>query len=261
MSRALIILALTIAAIQPLAAADYREQHNLKISGDSLDSFSINVGAGRLDIVGDPDAQEIRVQATIVVKGFNDKDAKRFAKENVRVELYRKGTKSNLVAEIDHRDRSWLSRVFSGNTSAYIDVEVTVPPGIHLNVDDGSGDLEISNLRQSVELDDGSGNADIRNIRGSLSVDDGSGDLEIREIDGDLDIEDGSGNVEINDVSGDLSIDDGSGDLEITRIGGSVEVDDGSGDIRIDTVTRDVRIIDSGSGDLRIARVEGAVQH
>lgn len=96
-----------------------------------------------------------------------------------------------------------------------------MPSGLALDIEDGSGEIEISGVG-ATRIDDGSGSIDVRDVDGDLT--DGSGEIEVRDV---RIREDGSGSIRAVEVSGDFIVDrDGSGGISVDRIGGRVETPD-----------------------------------
>lgn len=142
----------------------------------------------------------------------------------------------------------WTSRY------AYIDLTVTIPPGLAVVVDDGSGALDVSGTGD-LRIRDGSGEIKVHAIAGNVVIQDGSGELSVEDVDGSVEVRDGSGAVDISYVMGDVDVEDGSGTLRIAQVGGSVGIHDGSGSIDVRDVQREVVIHEDGSGSLDMRRV------
>lgn len=217
-------------------------EENLSIEVDGADRFDIETGAGFLKVVG------VEGQKTIEVKG----DIKTTEEKNYEFTIEQRGSTIFLVAQHDSHRGSWFG------SSPYIDVTVTMPAELVLDIDDGSGEISVSNINKDLKIDDGSGDIMITKIKGNLDIDDGSGGLVIKNITGNLTVDDGSGEIIVKHVSGDVEIEDGSGDLEVVNTGGKVTLDDGSGDILVETAGA-LEIIESGSGGLKIGGIKGKV--
>lgn len=127
--------------------------------------------------------------------------------------------------------------------AAALDLEVDVPTSIPLDVEDGSGSVEVRNVA-ALKIEDGSGDLLIENVAGSVTVNDGSGGIVIRQAGSVLIEEDGSGGVRITDVKGSVVVrDDGSGSIDVRDVGGDFTVEhDGSGGIDYAGVRGKVRI-------------------
>lgn len=240
--------------------ADIDLEKDLSLSASGLNAMRIDAGAGELNIVGVEGLNEIEVQADIRTSDEID----------YTFSLVKKGDTAVLIAKHDEYSGSWGNW---SNNYPKIDLQVSVPARLLLQVKDGSGNLSIKDIANDVTLDDGSGNAKISNINGHLNVDDGSGDLiitnisktlkiddgsgdlRISDIDGSLDIEDGSGGLSVKNVSSDIVIDDSSGEITIATAGGDVNIEDSSGDIVVKNATGHV-IVDDSSGDIRVDGAE-----
>jgi len=246
---------LFLAAMATVRAAQGRETLTLPASGCS--SMMIDCGAGELKVQGKEGVERIEVSAVLHVQGISDADLPEFKKEHVILKLEKIGSRAVLTANIEEKD--FMDALF-GMRDAHIDLDVSLPRGLGLVVDDGSGDMQIKDMASGLEIDDGSGDMTLERIAGGVKIDDGSGDIFLTGSQGDVDIEDGSGDIELKDAGGDVAIEDGSGEINVYRAGGSVEIDDGSGDIIIDGVEKDVTIDEAGSGGIEIHNVKGKVR-
>lgn len=240
--------------------ANYHQNKELMLAADDLNQLNVEAGAGNLIIRGSSTAQSIVVRAEIFTTAK--------MKDNYELTLTRSGNNATLVSQMDSTSGFWVGE------SPHIDLVVTVPSNLMLDINDGSGDLYASDINADVFIKDGSGDVDISNIVGSLSLEDGSGELKIKDITGQVNIDDGSGDIRLKNVVGNVSVEDGSGELVAENIQGTAVFDDNSGDLRVrhvsgmvtvsdgsgDIVVEDaggLKIIEDGSGDLRIRKVKG----
>lgn len=215
------------------------EQRKLALAASELNQLIADTAAGKLELIGEPGRTEIELVADIYYYDADD----------IILSLQARGSNAVLEAGFD--------KGFNMGNSPYIDLVVKLPARFNLKLDDGSGDSIITGLQGDMHIDDGSG--DIRITGGAnVVVEDGSGNLQISQLSGTLVIDDGSGDIAVSQVQGNVTIDDGSGDMTVNAIGGTVTVDDGSGDIHIDGATG-LNIIDSGSGELSLNAITGTV--
>lgn len=221
-------------------SADIHLEESLIISTDQLKMLEVESGSGELVIIGVDNVNEITVKADI----YTDKDS------NYDLSLKKVGSRAVLVAKNSSTSGFW------NGSSPSIDLHVTVPKALALDIDDGSGSIDIKNINNKVTIEDGSGDMSVKNIQGDLAIEDGSGELEVSNISGNVDIDDGSGEMSIADISGAVSVVDGSGDMDIHHVGGSVTIDDGSGDINLSDAGA-LTITESGSGGLKVKDVKG----
>lgn len=232
MKKTAFLAVFILLACGSLAALDTTK--TLTIPAEGLKGFEIRAGAGSLKVTGSEGATAIEVRAEIVAKGVDDEDLDAFLKDRVELTLEKRGDKAVLVSRVKERFRLFEFK------SAVINLTVSVPKALVLDVDDGSGSLVIE---------------DVAGVR----LDDGSGSVRIGRVTGDVEIDDGSGGIELFDVAGDVSVEDGSGEIDIRGVGGTVTVDDGSGSLSIEDVGEDVRIVSAGSGGVDINDVKGRV--
>ncbi|MGD2088455.1 MAG: hypothetical protein PVH61_19920 [Candidatus Aminicenantes bacterium] len=254
----LIVIILIIAWFFAMDASSYQaeKEFNLNLQTEGIKMFEIDCGSGYLRVKGVEGLKQIEVNATLVTKGIDDDDLEEFKNKYVKLRLEQDGKKARLISEIKSRS---LSSLFK-RKSAHINLDVRIPKNLDLEIDDGSGSMEVSGVDGNVEVDDGSGSIEIVDIKGWVKIDDGSGSTTLENIGGKVNVNDGSGTIKITDVGGDVDVDDSSGTISIYNIQGSVVVDDGSGGIVIDGVDKDVNIKSAGSGSLTIRNVKGKVR-
>ncbi|GIU15045.1 MULTISPECIES: hypothetical protein [unclassified Shewanella] len=215
------------------------QKKQLQMDANDIDTLVAETGAGDLKILGVEGLSQIMVTADIYTYGDIESN----------LSLKQSGSKATLVAEFDSS--------INFQRSPYIDLTIQVPSSMVLDIDDGSGDIEIKGLSANITLDDGSGDVWIKGGN-DLNIQDGSGSVEISNTTGKLNLEDGSGSISLSSIGGDTHIDDGSGDLSVENVNGHVVIDDGSGDINVDN-TLGLSIIESGSGDLSVDNINGSV--
>jgi hypothetical protein len=232
--RKLIIFSLlTICVFAASANADECKDINVNLDSSDIRTLDLEVGAGYLSIIGTDDAD-----TAIQIQGHACADSRR-ALDDMDIVYERRG--DTWYVETQNGEESFtLFSIFDFVHSNGIDVDIMVPAGLLLNIDDGSGDM------------------DIRDVRGELNIDDGSGDIQISDITGPVRIDDGSGDIELRNIENRVEIEDGSGDIDIVRVGGDVIIeDDGSGDIDVRDVRGDFIARDTGSGDVEYRDIGG----
>jgi hypothetical protein len=146
-----------------------------------------------------------------------------------------------------------------GRSYASLDLEVELPRGFDVEIDDTSGSMDVRDLGR-VSIEDGSGSIVVRSVE-SVSIVDGSGSIDVRDVRGDVTIRDGSGGIEVSRVGGTVRIiEDGSGGIVIRDVDGDVIIDeDGSGSIRVTDVKGDLRVGPHGSGGISYDRIGGTI--
>jgi hypothetical protein len=231
--RSLIVIGMFAATLTHAAWNGYTEERELGLDTEGVTRLGIDAGAGKLVVRGVDEDGRITVKATINLPGVDDEDAQEHIEKYLRLTLEKVRDEARLIADYKQQLRAW-------GDSPSVDLDVRMPRGIALSVDDGSGSIDISGLDSSVAIDDGSGSIRVDQV-GSLVIDDGSGSITVTGVAGDVDIEDGSGSIDVK------------------HVGGGVRIDDGSGGIDVADVEADLVIEDDGSGGLKASDVRGEV--
>lgn len=232
--RSLIVMMMFVASLAWADRHGYLENREFELDANGITELDIDAGAGALVVTGDASLERIVVRATIRIPDEDAEDARKFIDKSLQLSLEQNGTSARLVAGFDYGGWSWFK------DSPSVDLNVKIPHGLALRVDDSSGSIKILQSHSDVFVEDGSGSLRIEDAK-SVVVDDGSGSVRIRN------------------VEGDVKIDDGSGSITVEHVGGSVRIDDGSGSIRVDDVERDLIVINDGSGGLNATNVRGDV--
>lgn len=222
-----------------------RDLNITPVDAAGIEQVRIDAAAGSLEVIG-VETDSIRAGGKACASSASRLDGIELRSRHV-----------GNVLEIEVKIES-AGGFFFRRTYAQLDLKVELPKGMSVEIDDGSGSIEVRDVGD-LDIDDGSGSIEVTNA-GNTRIDDGSGSIDINGLRGDLEIEDGSGRIDVRDVAGTVRVDDGSGSVEITRVGGSVIiVDDGSGSIRVTEVKGDLRVGDHGSGGLSFDRIDGSV--
>jgi hypothetical protein len=131
---------------------------------------------------------------------------------------------------------------------------LSIPNGLELDFNTGSGDFEASNLELELSLNAGSGDFTLHNLKGEIESNAGSGDLEVDTFSGKLQSNVGSGDLEVENADGDLALNAGSGDIQLSKINAEIDANVGSGDIGADQVILAGKSkFNSGSGDVQVS--------
>jgi hypothetical protein len=213
------------------------------------ETLSVTAAAGDLDIRGDGASGRVGVRATVCA-------SKAEWAEETRLAMSSGSSPEIAVVTPDTSGlMSW------GNQYVYVDLELTVPEGLGLQVRDSSGDMEISGAG-AVSVKDSSGDIEVRDTR-SVVLEDSSGDIEIDRISGDVTVvQDSSGDIRGRDIGGSVIVArDSSGDIRFESVEGDFLVErDSSGDVVARTIGGDFAVLRDGSGEIRHSDVQGEVQ-
>lgn len=231
----------------PLCAQGYSAPRNATVPASRAERVTVIARAGTLRIEGRSGAGEVTVRGTA-------RASSRGALDDVRLIAEERGGTIYIEAAIpEHHD-------WNDNDEQSLDLVIELPRDLPLDVEDGSGDLEVRNVGP-LELSDGSGEATIEHVGGNLRVKDGSGELHILDVKGDVEVTDGSGELEIRDIDGGVEIaQKGSGTLRITSVAKSVRVRaKGSGSVDVSHVGGDFIVDERATGNVEYSDVKGRV--
>lgn len=150
------------------------------------------------------------------------------------------------------RKKSWQS--------ASINLTLTVPDSVAMDVSDSSGAAQLEGLL-SLVMFDSSGELTIKDIAGDVDVTDSSGALTIKDVRGGVAVTDSSGAIDVKNVLNDLVVRvDSSGGIDAKNIGGDVLVKrDSSGAIDVTDVVGDFTVAKDTSGGIRYDNIGGKV--
>lgn len=256
---------ITAALLSPLTQA-YTGVEQKSLSADGIRSLTIRTYSGPLVITGS-DGDSIEAEVVIDFDSdWEDSEARDALEEGLVFNLDGRGGRAQLeswVGDYDDKDFSFftwgLIDLFrSGKNRPFSHLEVKVPRGIDLEINDYRGEVFISRVRGDIRLRTGAGPVEIADITGDLDLQDGSGEITLERISGDVEVRDGSGNIDITTIGGRLTIHDGSGNIDARDIGRFVDVRDGSGNIRLTDLKGDGEIYD-GSGEIDVRTMAGTL--
>jgi DUF4097 and DUF4098 domain-containing protein YvlB len=212
---------------------EYDEPRTARVDARGASRIVIVGRAGWLRVNGKEGTTEVLAEGTA-------RAPRRDLMDDIKLTGTREGDVVRVVVtmpEMKHGD--WDSSWDSGPA---LDLTVTVPNNIPVEIEDSSGDLRVMGTA-ALDVDDNSGGVEISDVSGALRVRDGSGELEIQNVRGDVTIDDGSGEIDVRDVTGSVTVRDGSGSITARFVGGSVHVErDGSGGIRVVDVGGDLTV-------------------
>ena len=115
-------------------------------------------------------------------------------------------------------------------------IDITIPEGVALDIDNSSGDINVANLRATEStIEASSGDITLKSIICNLEVETSSGDIEISNLIGDSEIESTSGDQDFRNVKGSIESTASSGDITFIDFDGDLEIEATSGDVELKT--------------------------
>ena len=134
---------------------------------------------------------------------------------------------------------------------------LTIPDGLEVKFNTGSGDFKAEDLDLELKLNAGSGDFSFRNMKGEIESNTGSGDLKLDGYEGEISANTGSGDMSVSQTSGEVALNCGSGDIALNSINGEIAANTGSGDVEAKSIIlADESAFNSGSGDVFVGLSE-----
>jgi len=143
-----------------------------------------------------------------------------------------------------------LERSPSGNVRINYTIEVPVKTEVRLR--NGSGDIVVQGVEGPVQMETGSGDMQVSDIQQRVQLRASSGDITVRNVRGELVAGASSGDIQADDISGDIRAETSSGDIRIGRPGHKVQARARSGDVEISGISADLRV-STTSGECQVA--------
>ena len=246
MNKLALISAISLISLSAFSGNNMKFERSLEMLNDRLSAVEFDVGAGSLDIIGTT-GNQIKINATIESDDFSDMADLVDAFEDKMLFSIERQSEYAMVYAKSKDNMNW-----GRSKNIMIHLQVEVPRGMDLVIEDGSGSMSIENIDGELKIDDGSGHISLRDIGNHVQIDDGSGSIMITDVNGDLSIEDGSGTIEMKNITGSVDLKDGSGSILAKDIGGDFKVDDGSGEIVVKSLAGKFILVDDGSGSIHV---------
>ena len=207
-----------------------QEEKTVEKSFSGIQSIDLNTASGDCEInKGTGDAVLVKVIYT-----YDDEDyTPKMEKNGTQLKLEEKFHANNVRG-----NSKWV---------------LTVPDGLEIGFNTGSGDLVLSNLKGEIDFNSGSGDAHAEDFEGELKFNTGSGDFHFKDMKGEVKANSGSGDHYIADCVLDAKANTGSGDIELNDSGGGYSLNTGSGDVRAGRLTlSEEGKFNTGSGDVEV---------
>jgi len=139
------------------------------------------------------------------------------------------------------------------NTRGSSKWELSVPDGLAIEFNTGSGDLDVGDIKGEMDFNSGSGDAHVENYDGELKLNSGSGDFHFKNVKGEVKVNSGSGDHHISDCELYAKANTGSGDIEVNDSKGGYKLNTGSGDVGANRLTlSEEGGFNTGSGDVEV---------
>jgi DUF4097 and DUF4098 domain-containing protein YvlB len=253
-NRYLVALICMMATGPALAAwgedCEYAREIESRLDVGDASLLEVIARAGTLTITGDDDSSEVLISGEVCVSReawLDEADIETDEGDTARIEV--------VLPDIDGGWTNW------GNRYARIDLELTVPAGLALDIKDSSGSMKLRGIGES-RIKDSSGSITVEDTGGSVTVKDSSGSIRFARIGGDVIIEsDSAGSISGKDIRGSVLVKkDSSGSISFTAVDGDFTVErDSSGSISADGVGGNFMVLKDGSGGIKARNVSGSI--
>jgi putative adhesin len=209
----------------------FAQEKTINKSFNNIEKIVFNISSGDCQFVkGDDDKVSVRL-----VYSYDDEDYKPIFKQDG----------STLT----------IKEKFSNNKSSRgdSDWQLSIPDGLEIYFNAGSGDLEINDIAVTVKSNTGSGDVNFSNLTGAVDLNSGSGEVNMDYFKGNLNINTGSGDVDLSNSEGSFKINLGSGTIDVNKLSGELNMNVGSGDIDANNMAlTGASNFNSGSGDVKV---------
>lgn len=184
-------------------------------------TLKIDNPVGDVKVKGGADSGSVK--ATAKVRGIDQDEAKKRAEEYTLV-----------IEESDHHVQIRQPDV----SGLQVDLEVSVPNGVAVEVRTLSGDLIVLDTEAGAKVNANSGNITLKGLNGPIDIVSQSGNVTVESIKTpSLTLENRSGDVTVKNVHGAMNVRTASGDLTLSNCSGkSISLESVSGDVILDLV-------------------------
>jgi len=134
--------------------------------------------------------------------------------------------------------------------NAWVKLEIRTPIATTIDIETGSGSLEILGLDGAISAHTGSGSIDLSEVTGSADASTGSGSITVVGPRGDVIVHTGSGKIHIGEVVG---------MIDASTHSGSLSVYDAAGQVQLGTRSGSIRYEGAPSGDCRFETTSGGI--
>lgn len=241
-----------------------------EISLDGARSIHINAQVGMLEIKGEAGVDVVQVsgRASALSPALL---------EDIRLSASRKDNTIRILGETpgdipraktDIPDMKGLDKGRFHNQQqlpeepdAFLDLSVTVPQDIPLEVNTVWGDVKVTSTA-SLALTVNRGNIVLTDLSGDLRLSVANGEIQIARVAGEVAVTKGLGEMVIHTVGGGVTVQKNPfGEMRIVGVKKNVRiVSDGIGDILVKSVDGDLIVEDDAGGDIQRKEIEGNVR-
>lgn len=165
--------------------------------------------------------------------------------------------KKDNILKIRIINKSTRHIVLAGSSSVEASVDLALPDGITLGINDKYGDVTIDGIKtKNYNVQASSGDVDIADVSGELKLNASYGDVSLENLKGNIDAHAGSGDLSITGLEGNAVLNSSYGRVILKNISGNIKINSSSGDVKISKMTGDLDIV-SKYGNIRLEDYKG----
>lgn len=234
----------------PIVSATAEEAKSFKVDPESPVTLRVDDDAGDVSVVGgDVEAVEVRIVKT--GNAATEVKAQEHL-QDIKVETRQNGNVISLTYKLDGPQTREVDTV---------DFIVTVPTETTVEIENGFGVIDVSDLRGNLTISSSFGDVTVNNIDGALTLDNSSGEIRVANVEAgaqDVKVEADFGRINLQKVNGrDITVKSNSGTLDLTdvRATGDLSAASDFGNITIENGSAASVTVDSNSGRVSLTRV------
>jgi hypothetical protein len=193
------------------------------------------------------DKKYIKVEARVTVKYNDEKAAKEYIKNVVKII---EGDQTQIYSS----EYNGLNRNEYGK--ALVDYVIYVPEQVFVEVHNSFGDIGAKGIAKNLDVTNQHGDVNVKDIGGNVTVKNSFGEIEVKSIGGKLEANNQYGDIYVENINGGASVETGFGRLAVSDITGSLSAKNNYGDVNIKNIMGDAQIKTS-FGDIEASNING----
>lgn len=146
-----------------------------------------------------------------------------------------------------------------GRSETGIDVKVSVPQNMPVDINCRRGDVKISNMQANVKVDHKDGDVNVANIQGQATIESQGRNVILKDISQRVSAKTVDANLSIENMKDNLNIDHTNGEAKITNVGGIIIFYGKKSQVQANTIRGRIQIENNG-GDVECTSFNGGIQ-
>ncbi len=218
-------------------AGEHTFQYQRIVETGDKTTLSLTCFDGDIEIIGH-DQPNLIIDAVKHIKIGDNREAAEIADHiEIRVEQNGQGVRvSANYLPIRERGRSFWQKVLGrGKEDSFGEVSfvIKVPRACSIDLDNGEGDLKISEIDGDVSMTTSSQHVALTAIHGAVTINSAAASLELTSIEGSVDIANSAGSTKGEMLFGTVTVRQPTGSIDLQFVDGDVRVKTTSADVNI----------------------------